>query len=94
MSDLTGSFRMVSEDEQAMRAKLEHLTVKDHGPVFGPCHKLPGHTVQKAKDELNETEERRASSLKDLRVMMKERAAEGDDLAKLVLDRFGDKPTL
>lgn len=115
----TGSFRMVSEEEQAMRSKLEHLTVKDHGPVFGPCLKLPGHTVQKvkqirifkssprccdivvllvfflflqAKDELNETDERRASALKDLRAMMKERAAEGDDLAKLVLERFGDKP--
>ncbi|XP_033963479.1 retinaldehyde-binding protein 1a [Pseudochaenichthys georgianus] len=88
----TGSFRMVSEDEQAMRSKLEHLTVKDHGPVFGPCQKLPGHTVQKAKDELGETEERRASSLKDLRVTMKDRAAEGDELAKLVLERFGDKP--
>ncbi|XP_039983329.1 retinaldehyde-binding protein 1-like [Xiphias gladius] len=88
----TGSFRMVSEEEQAMRSKLEHLTVKDHGPVFGPCHKLPGHTVQKAKDELNETDERRASSLKDLRAAMKERAADGDDLAKLVLERFGDKP--
>ncbi|KAM7424482.1 hypothetical protein PAMA_000700 [Pampus argenteus] len=88
----TGSFRMVSEEEQAMRSKLEHLTVKDHGPVFGPCHKLPSHTVQKAKDELSETDERRASSLKDLRAMMKERAAEGDDLAKLVLERFGDKP--
>lgn len=45
-----------------------------------------------AKDELNETNERRASSLKDLRAMMTERAAEGDDLAKLVLERFGDKP--
>lgn len=45
----TGSFRMVSEEEQAMRSKLEHLTVKDHGPVFGPCHKLPGHTVQKVE---------------------------------------------
>ncbi|XP_005799853.1 retinaldehyde-binding protein 1-like [Xiphophorus maculatus] len=88
----TGTFRMVSEEEQAMRSKLEHLTVKDHGPVFGPCHKLPGHTVQKAKDELHETNERRGSSLKDLRLMMKERASEGDDLAKLVLDRFGDKP--
>ena len=40
---------MVSEEEQAMRSKLEHLTVKDHGPVFGPCNKLPGHTVQKVK---------------------------------------------
>lgn len=102
-----------------MRSKLEHLTVKDHGPVFGPCHKLPGHTVQKvehlsiclpirpsvclslihlstdalqAKDELSETDERRSSSLKDLRALMRERAAEGDDLAKLVLERFGDKP--
>lgn len=45
-----------------------------------------------AKDELNETDERRVSSLKDLRAMMKERAAEGDDLAKLVLGRFGDQP--
>ncbi|KAF7649307.1 hypothetical protein LDENG_00143730 [Lucifuga dentata] len=88
----TGTFRMVSEEEQAMRSKLEHLIVKDHGPVFGPCLKLPGHTVQKAKDELNETDERRASSLKDLQVMMKDRAAEGDNLAKLVLERFGDKP--
>ncbi|XP_022067148.2 retinaldehyde-binding protein 1-like [Acanthochromis polyacanthus] len=88
----TGTFRMVSEEEQAMRAKLEHLTVKDHGPVFGPCHKLPGHTVQKAKDELNETDERRASSLKELRTMMKDRAAEGDDLSKLVLERFGETP--
>lgn len=42
---------MVSEEEQAMRAKLEHLTVKDHGPVFGPCNKLPGHTVQKVKKQ-------------------------------------------
>ncbi|KAM3877156.1 retinaldehyde-binding protein 1-like [Diretmus argenteus] len=83
---------MVSEEERALRSKLEHLTVKDHGPVFGPCLKLPGHTVQKAKDELNETDERRASSLKDLRAMMKERAGEGDDLAKLVLQRFGDEP--
>uniref|UniRef100_A0A1A7WNU0 Retinaldehyde binding protein 1a n=1 Tax=Iconisemion striatum TaxID=60296 RepID=A0A1A7WNU0_9TELE len=87
----TGTFRMVSEEEQAMRSKLEHLTVKDHGPVFGPCHKLPGHTVQKAKDELNETDEKRASSLKDLRAMIKERAA-GDDMAKLVQERFGHKP--
>lgn len=45
---------MVSEEEQAMRSKLEHLTVKDHGPVFGPCHKLPGHTVQKVKKKKEE----------------------------------------
>ncbi|XP_076027378.1 retinaldehyde-binding protein 1-like [Genypterus blacodes] len=87
-----GSFRMVSEEEQSMRSKLEHLTVKDHGPVFGPCLKLPAHTVQKAKDELNETEERRATSLKDLRATMRDRAAEGDDLAKMVLERFQEQP--
>ncbi|KAM9816840.1 retinaldehyde-binding protein 1-like [Neosynchiropus ocellatus] len=81
---------MVSEEEQAMRSKLEHLSVKDHGPVFGPSHKIPPHTVQKAKDELNETDERRASSLKELRAMIKDRAA--DDLTKLVMERFGDKP--
>lgn len=45
-----------------------------------------------AKDELNETEERRALVLKDLRVMIKQRAEEDDDLAKLVLKHFGDKP--
>lgn len=38
---------MVSEEEQALRAKLERLTVKDHGPVFGPCANLPDHTRQK-----------------------------------------------
>lgn len=38
---------MVSEEEQALRAKLEHLTVKDHGPVFGLCENLPDHTKQK-----------------------------------------------
>ncbi|XP_072321127.1 retinaldehyde-binding protein 1-like [Eucyclogobius newberryi] len=87
----TGSFRMVSEEEQAMRSKLEHLTVKDHGPVFGVCHILPPHTVQKAKDELNETPERRGASLKELRGLMRERA-EGDELCRLLLDKLGDKP--
>uniref|UniRef100_A0A671NYD7 Retinaldehyde binding protein 1 n=1 Tax=Sinocyclocheilus anshuiensis TaxID=1608454 RepID=A0A671NYD7_9TELE len=43
----SGTFRMVSEEEQALRAKLEHLTVKDHGPVFRPCAQIPDHTVQK-----------------------------------------------
>ncbi len=38
---------MVSEEEQALRAKLEHLTVKDHGQVFGACAQIPDHTVQK-----------------------------------------------
>ena len=45
----SGTFRMVSEEEQALRAKLEHLSVKDHGPVFGTCAKLPDHTVQKVR---------------------------------------------
>lgn len=88
----TGSFRMVSEEEQNMRFKLEHLTVKDHGPVFGPCPKLPPHTVQKAKDELNETAERRASCLKELRTLMQDRASEEEELSKQLLERFGDKP--
>lgn len=38
---------MVSEEEQALRAKLEHLSIKDHGPVYGPCKKLLDHTKQK-----------------------------------------------
>ncbi|XP_048886629.1 LOW QUALITY PROTEIN: retinaldehyde-binding protein 1b [Brienomyrus brachyistius] len=86
-----GTFRMVSEEEQALRAKLERLTVKDHGPVFGPCAKLPDHTAQKAKDELNETEEKRAAAVVQLRMIMK-KADNGDDLSKGVLETFGDKP--
>ncbi|CAL8235671.1 unnamed protein product [Boreogadus saida] len=88
----SGTFRMVSEEEQALRAKLEHLSVKDHGPVFGTCAKLPDHTVQKAKDELNETEEKRVAAVKELRGMMKEKAEGGDDLVKAVLEAFGEKP--
>lgn len=45
---------MVSEEEQALRAKLERLTVKDHGPVFGPCASLPDHTKQKVAQRLND----------------------------------------
>jgi retinaldehyde-binding protein 1 len=55
----TGTFRMVSEEEQAMRNKLEHLTVKDHGPVFGPCEKLPGHTLQKVRPPRSESQDHR-----------------------------------
>lgn len=47
----SGTYRMVSEEEQALRAKLERLTVKDHGPVFGPCASLPDHTKQKVKPQ-------------------------------------------
>lgn len=112
----SGTYRMVSEEEQALRAKLERLTVKDHGPVFGPCASLPDHTKQKvaeivsdeikwkteagwlvwlplqAKDELNETDEKREAAVKELRGMMKEKADRGDDLAKAVQDTFGEKP--
>uniref|UniRef100_A0A8C8J1X6 CRAL-TRIO domain-containing protein n=1 Tax=Oncorhynchus tshawytscha TaxID=74940 RepID=A0A8C8J1X6_ONCTS len=87
-----GTFRMVSEEEQALRAKLERLTVKDHGPVFGPCAQLPDHTVQKAKDELNETDEKRVLAVKELRGIIKEKAEAEDDLAKGVLETFGEKP--
>lgn len=44
-----GTFRMVPEEEQELRAQLEQLTTKDHGPVFGPCSQLPRHTLQKVR---------------------------------------------
>ncbi|XP_016140376.1 retinaldehyde-binding protein 1-like [Sinocyclocheilus grahami] len=88
----TGTFRMVSEEEQALRTKLEHLSIKDHGPVYGPCKKLPDHTKQKAKDELNETEERKVSSIKELRAMIQEKASEGDNIAKAVQEKFENQP--
>ncbi|KAG7327367.1 hypothetical protein KOW79_008973 [Hemibagrus wyckioides] len=88
----TGTFRMVSEDEQALRSKLEHLTVMDHGPVFGPCQQLPDHTVQKAKDELNETVEKRVSAVKELRSLICEKAENMDDLSIAVKEKFGNKP--
>ncbi|XP_062403751.1 retinaldehyde-binding protein 1b [Sardina pilchardus] len=90
MAVVSGTYRVVSEEEQALRAKLEHLTVKDHGPVFGPCAKLPDHTLQKAKDELNETDEKRVSAVKELRGIIKDKG--GEDLGKGVVDTFGDKP--
>ncbi len=48
--------------------------------------------LSKAKDELNETEERKVSSIKELRAMMKEKASEGDDLAKAVQEKFKNEP--
>ncbi|MBN3308970.1 RLBP1 protein, partial [Amia calva] len=87
----TGTFRMVSEEEQALRAKLERLTVKDHGPVFGICEKLPDHTVQKAKDEMNETDEKRVVAVKELRALAQEKVDAGEDMAKSVADRMLDK---
>uniref|UniRef100_A0A672FKB7 Retinaldehyde binding protein 1b n=1 Tax=Salarias fasciatus TaxID=181472 RepID=A0A672FKB7_SALFA len=43
-------------------------------------------------DELNETDEKRVSAVKELRAMIKEKADGGDDLAKGVQDTFGEKP--
>lgn len=45
-----------------------------------------------AKDELNETDEKREAAVKELRGTMKEKADGGDDLAKAVQDTFGEKP--
>ena len=45
-----------------------------------------------AKDELNETDEKRVSAVKELRGMIKEKADAGDDLAKGVQNTFGEKP--
>ncbi|XP_007906552.1 retinaldehyde-binding protein 1a [Callorhinchus milii] len=72
MDMIPGTFRNVSEEEQALRNKLEHLTTSDHGPVFGKCQSLPAHTVQKAKDELNEVVEMRANYVQELRNLVQE----------------------
>lgn len=45
-----------------------------------------------AKDELNETDEKRVSAVKELRGIIKEKADAGDELAKGVQDTFGEKP--
>nr|DBA31985.1 TPA: hypothetical protein GDO54_007737 [Pyxicephalus adspersus] len=91
MSEITGTYRIVTEEEQSLRAKLERLTTKDHGPVFGKCEKLPEHTVQKAKDELNETDEKRESAIKEIQMMVKEKASSGDDLCKAVAEKVAGK---
>lgn len=48
--------------------------------------------LSKAKDELNETEDKKVSSIKELRATIKEKASEGDDLAKAVQEKFENKP--
>ncbi|XP_027544197.1 retinaldehyde-binding protein 1 [Neopelma chrysocephalum] len=90
MSAVTGTFRIVSEEEQALRTKLERLTTKDHGPVFGKCEKIPPHTLQKAKDELNEMEEQRGVAVKALRDLVQEHAS-GDDVCKAVAEKVQGK---
>ncbi|XP_053844560.1 retinaldehyde-binding protein 1 [Vidua macroura] len=90
MSAVTGTFRIVSEEEQALRSKLERLTTKDHGPVFGRCEKIPPHTLQKAKDELNETEEKREVAVKALRELVQERAG-GEDICQKVAEKVQER---
>ncbi|XP_029335051.1 retinaldehyde-binding protein 1 isoform X2 [Mus caroli] len=87
MSDGVGTFRMVPEEEQELRAQLEQLTTKDHGPVFGPCSQLPRHTLQKAKDELNEKEETREEAVRELQELIQAQAASGEELALAVAER-------
>uniref|UniRef100_A0A8D0H513 Retinaldehyde binding protein 1 n=1 Tax=Sphenodon punctatus TaxID=8508 RepID=A0A8D0H513_SPHPU len=87
----TGTFRIVSEEEQALRSKLERLTTKDHGPVFGKCEKVPAYTMQKAKDELNETEEKRESAVKELKELVQEQASRGEDICKAVAEKVKGK---
>ncbi|XP_012867482.1 PREDICTED: retinaldehyde-binding protein 1 [Dipodomys ordii] len=87
MSEGVGSFRLVSEEEQVLRAQLQQLTTEDHGPVFGRCSQLPRHTLQKAKDELNEREEAREEAVRELRALVQEQAASGEELARAVADR-------
>ncbi|XP_053128713.1 retinaldehyde-binding protein 1 [Hemicordylus capensis] len=91
MTSVTGTFRIVSEEEQALRTKLERLTTKDHGIVFGKCEKIPAHTLQKAKDELNETPEKRELAVKELRELVQERARGGEDICKAVAEKVKDK---
>lgn len=45
-----------------------------------------------AKDELNETEEKKVSAVKELKDIIKEKADSGDDLAKAVQEMFKEKP--
>ncbi|ELR45747.1 Retinaldehyde-binding protein 1, partial [Bos mutus] len=86
-----GTFRMVPEEEQELRAQLERLTTKDHGPVFGPCSQLPRHTLQKAKDELNEKEETREEAVRELQELVQAEAASGQELAVAVAERVQGK---
>uniref|UniRef100_A0A8D0W379 Retinaldehyde binding protein 1 n=2 Tax=Sus scrofa TaxID=9823 RepID=A0A8D0W379_PIG len=91
MSEGAGTFRMVPEEEQELRAQLERLTTKDHGPVFGQCSQLPRHTLQKAKDELNEREETREEVVRELQELVQAEAASGQELAVAVAERVQGK---
>ncbi|KAJ6662759.1 hypothetical protein lerEdw1_010963 [Lerista edwardsae] len=91
MTSVAGTFRIVSEEEQALRARLERLTTKDHGPVFEKCEKIPALTLQKAKDELNETPEKRELAVKELQELVQERASGGEDICKAVAEKVKDE---
>ncbi|KAI5237330.1 Retinaldehyde-Binding Protein 1 [Manis pentadactyla] len=87
MSEGEGTFRVVPEEEQELRAQLGRLTTKDHGPVFGQCSQLPRHTWQKAKDELHEREETREEVVRELRELVQAQAASGQELARAVAEK-------
>uniref|UniRef100_A0A8C5S5G8 Retinaldehyde binding protein 1 n=1 Tax=Laticauda laticaudata TaxID=8630 RepID=A0A8C5S5G8_LATLA len=87
----TGTFRPLSEEEQALRTKLERLSTSDHGPVFGKHEKIPPHTLQKAKDELNETSEKRELAIKELQELIQEKAKDGDNICKAVSEKMQGK---
>ncbi|XP_030046300.1 retinaldehyde-binding protein 1 [Microcaecilia unicolor] len=91
MSSNAGTYRIVSEEEQALRAKLERLITNDHGPVFGKCEKLPPHTLQKAKDELNETEKARETAIQELRELVQEQTSNGEEICKAVAEKVKDQ---
>ncbi|XP_003788713.1 retinaldehyde-binding protein 1 [Otolemur garnettii] len=91
MSEGVGTYRVVPEEEQELRAQLEQLTTKDHGPVFGQCSQLPRHTLQKAKDELNEREETREEAVRELQELVQTQAASGEELALAVAERVREK---
>ncbi|XP_006885235.1 PREDICTED: retinaldehyde-binding protein 1 [Elephantulus edwardii] len=93
MSEGVGTFRMVPEEEQDLHCQMERLTTKDHGPVFGRCSQLPRHTLQKAKDELNEREETRSEMVQELQDLVREQAATGEELAQAVAERVQGRDT-
>ncbi|KAK1327852.1 hypothetical protein QTO34_012761 [Cnephaeus nilssonii] len=79
MSGGAGTFREVPEEEQQLRAQLERLTTKDHGPVFGQCSQLPPHTLQKGGE--------REAVVRELQELVLEQAASGQELARAVAEK-------
>uniref|UniRef100_A0A672FKC6 Retinaldehyde binding protein 1b n=1 Tax=Salarias fasciatus TaxID=181472 RepID=A0A672FKC6_SALFA len=76
------------------RLPLQHIRLRSEfkcSETIKRCE-IRLHVPLQAKDELNETDEKRVSAVKELRAMIKEKADGGDDLAKGVQDTFGEKP--